>query len=159
MSGWSLFVRLAGASIIASGAAGLLLLPLAALGAAAESVIRTGGAAEVAVNGPPIIGIFLFMSWLAALGGVVFGGVPLFLACGAVWAAGRHHQEARHPAAFAASGAMASGALCAWAFPHVSNLQDFPPSPIQLLFLAAGAGGGLVFRSAMGASGDLVGEE
>jgi hypothetical protein len=158
MRGWSLFVRLAGASIIASGAAGLLALPLAALGAAAESVVRTGGAAEVAANAPPVIAMLLFMSWLVAVAAIVFGTIPIFLTCGAVWAAGRHHEEARHPAAFAAAGALAGGALCAWTFPHLDTLQDFPPNPIQLLFLAAGAGGGLAFRSAMGASGELVGK-
>lgn len=158
MDRFATFMRLAAAAMVAAAAAGLLVLPLAALGAAAEALVRTGNLRELAEAGAGLGAMILVLNWLVVAPAVVVGTIPAFVTCGAVWAIGRRHEWARCRAAYVAAGAAAAALPFAWFVPPVSMAADPYGWVMLALLLTAGAGGGLAFRSAMGASEELVGE-
>lgn len=156
MSWFPTFVRLAAASMIAAAAAGLLVLPLAALAGVAEW-LAGGGSAWGAAELGPLVAMILFLNWLIVAPAIIFGTIPTLITCGAVWAAGRRHAWARHARAYAGTGAVTAAALGTWAFAQAAS-GHLPDPTVLLLFATSGTGGGLMFRSAMGASGELAEE-
>ena len=144
------FARLAGASILASAGAGLLVPPLVGLALSARYLAAGGSFGEVIGAAPGAAGIMLILGWFAAFPAILYGTLPALIIGGSLSAASRRHRWAATRPAWAAAGA-AGGALVIAAL----YLRTEPPPilPLELMapvIVLAGAGGGLAFRSFTG---------
>jgi hypothetical protein len=146
-------VQLGLAALVASACGGLLFLPLLGATTAVVALLDGSGLAlGSAAEAIPIALLFLMIAPAVIGPAVALGCPPAFVAGTILHAAGRSRLWARRRTAWAAAGAAVAGAVWLRVYAVGTGLTLFGGSgtvPAAIpAFLLAGAGAGLVYRSA-----------